>query len=130
NQRVVRQAEQQQSRPAQMTQPAPKFGREHKRQNQSHIQRSAGWSRAGRARWLGGRKLCDLHELQRGCWGQGAAFGSVAVEQLQAFQAAWIEVVVNVFREVGVRFIFGESYSTRPLVREEADVLGLHAMIA
>src|SRR6516225_11392916 len=97
--------------PPPVTQPSPKLGS--KQQPDQHCHDGScnlfGFLAQGMAQArLGSGKLFDLHELERRRRGQSAAFGRVAIEKLEAFEAAGIELIMNILGQVGAHLSRGE----------------------
>src|SRR5581483_195223 len=60
---------------------------------------------------------------------QGATFVPILVEKPQAFQAGCIQVVVNVFKQVGLYFVFRQSDARRPELGDAIEIVRFEAVI-
>ena len=52
------------------------------------------------------------------CARQGSDFGGVSIEHLQAFEAAGVKLIVDVFGEVAVHICLADAQAGRPFPRD------------
>src|SRR5215468_2436659 len=64
-----------------------------------------------------GRESGSLHEVQRELRRKGIALSCVAVEQLQAFDAPGIKLVVNIFGQIRAHVRLADAEFRPPLPR-------------
>src|SRR5271155_6100842 len=67
-------------------------------------------------------------QLRRG--GQSSDLGRIAIEKLQAFEAGRIELVIDVFGEVGVYVGLFETQAWSPFAGDVVETCGLEAVVA
>lgn len=70
-----------------------------------------------------------LNKMQFRRWRQSSNFRTQTVKQCQAFEARWIEIVVNVADQVGSNQLEAQAQPGRPRLRDVFEMLGQKAVI-
>ncbi len=73
---------------------------------------------------FGGRQ-----KIQRGSGGQGTDFRGVAIEKSQALDAGFLQVVVNIFAEVGADLGLGDAQPWGPLAGDKIEAGGFETVV-
>src|SRR5258708_38155312 len=76
----------------------------------------------------GGCDVAKKRDAGRGR--QGSNFAGVGVEELQALEARCVEVIGNVFGEVGADFSFCETQAWSPFAGDLVEACGLKSVVA
>src|SRR5580704_11914571 len=76
------------------------------------------------------RDILRDQETHLGRGGQCANLGRIAIKELQALQAGGVEVVINVFGEVGAYGGFFETEAWSPFAGDLVEVGGFESVVA